>query len=170
MNTHRVLLAASTITTALVLTACGTSHTGPLEHGTVRKKEHRAALPPTPIYRYIYRHTNCRNVAANAFTVQLSGGRSTTGGSGGRSTTGGSGSSRVKPAPPRKSSKGSSGSTSGGSKGTRQVCDRKLVRRELQGMQPHPEVWRVLLKKGHRTAWKSVSKGKWAHIKVGDKI
>ncbi|MFD4529951.1 hypothetical protein ACFWP7_39820 [Streptomyces sp. NPDC058470] len=172
-----VTITVTAVTAAILLTACTSSTPKPLEHGTVKKKDHDAARPSTPIYEDRYRETNCRTVTTNALTLTgIS--RPSTGGSGSRSTTsggsGGGGVSKVKPGSPNKlgkdSSSGSNGSASGGKRSSRRVCDRQYLGRVQTGVQQHPAVWKVLIVKDKRSNWKEVTEPKWRKIKVGDQI
>lgn len=116
-------IAVTAVTAAILLAACTSSTPKPpkpLEHGTVKEKDHDAARPSTPIYEDRYRETNCRTVTTNALTLTgIS--RPSTGGSGSRSTTGGGsgggGVSKVKPGSPNKLDKGSSSGSNGGASG-----------------------------------------------------
>jgi hypothetical protein len=173
--TRQLTITTTAATAALLLTACGSHQPEPLEHGTVKKKHHDAAIS-TPIYQERYRETNCRNVTTNALTLTGISRPSTTGGSGGRSSTtggsGGGGVSKVKPGTPNKLDKGKSTGSSGGSSGggSRRVCDRQYLGRVQTGVHKTPEAWKVLIVKGDRSRWKPVTEAKWRTIKVGDRI
>ncbi|MFG2210536.1 hypothetical protein [Streptomyces sp. NPDC048638] len=169
-----VTITAAAVTAALLLTACtsSTPKPPPLEHGTVKKKDHDAARPDTPIYEDRYRETNCRTATTNALT--LTGiTRPSTGGTGGRSTTGGGsgGGSKSKPGTPNKLDKGNSSGSTGSGKSSRRVCDRTYLGRVQTGVHKHPAVWKVLIVKGKRSNWKTIAtEEKWRKIKIGDRI
>ncbi|TLQ39294.1 hypothetical protein [Streptomyces marianii] len=160
----------TTAVLAALLMACSSHAAGPLEHGTVKDKRHKAATS-TPIYQDRYRETNCRTVT-NALTLTGISRPSTTGGSGGRSRGGSSGGvSKVKPGSPNKLDKNNSGNSSGGSGDrSRRVCDRQYLGRVQTGVHTTPETWEVLIVKGDRSRWKPVTEAKWRKIKVGDHI
>ncbi|MER6126547.1 hypothetical protein ABT173_28810 [Streptomyces sp. NPDC001795] len=173
-SNRRIAIATSTTAMALALAACGFGGTAPLEHGTVKKKSSTAAYS-TPIYRDVYRKTNCRTVTTNALTLSGISRPSTVGGSRGRSTTGGGGITKVKPAQPGKNKPNKLGKDnnpggSKGSRGNRRICDREFVRRDFVRTDYHPAVWKVKITDGDRSAWKRVSEAKWRKIKVGDRI
>ncbi|KOU50110.1 hypothetical protein [Streptomyces sp. WM6378] len=172
--TRPVAITATAVSAVILLTACtsSTPKPPPLEHGTVKKKDHNEARPSTPVYEDRYRETNCRDVTTNALALTgisrpSTGGRSTTSGGGG-------GGSKVKPGTPNKldkgNSSGSNGSTSGGKSSSRRVCDRQYLGRVQTGVNTHPEVWKVQIVKGKRSNWKEVTETTWRKIKIGDRI
>ncbi|MEO3976808.1 hypothetical protein [Streptomyces sp. CAU 1734] len=166
---RRLTMTATAVTAALLLSSCTSSETKPLEHGTVKEKNHDPAYT-TPVYKKQYRETNCRNDTTNMLTLsageQLQG--KSSGGTGGRSSSNKGGKSK-------KSSRnevdpGTANGGSGGRGGSRRVCDREYLGRVKTGERKHPEVWEVLITKGDRSRWLPVSEERWNEITVGDDI
>ncbi|MFD7900533.1 hypothetical protein [Streptomyces sp. NPDC059743] len=185
-HARTMLIATAAATAALLLTGCADQ---PVKHGEViSKHEHPEGW--VPVYKDIYRETNCRTITTSAFTMSLS--RTTSGTSGGKSLTSGgrSGTSSTSSGSTGKAptsggstggksltsggstggaNPGTSGTTSGGSHSSTR-CDKKLVGRKKTGQRWQSGKWELKLRDGDRTGWIEVTHTKYLTVDLHDHI